>query len=315
MAATQPLAKRERRIVSFIDPFGADGFFVVLLSVAVFAIIGPFDTYERLELQERAVFWLSAVMTGYLCVWLLSGTDTLWGTPFGLTSVPRFLTTTVTASIMMAPIIIWFAGDSFLSPDKAWTVPRFALQVFPICLIVSTSLVASQKIKQFRSISNVQDNRIAARSKRPADKDELTKELKDKPSIGAVGREPEAFQTPNKSDAVPSVTVRSRLHSKLSPSFRTGDIIALSAEDHYVRVLTTKGSQLLLMRMSDAIENLDGIDGARVHRSWWVARKFVTGSRKLGSAFELTVADTSQTVPIARRRLPALRAAGWPIKS
>ena len=30
------------------------------------------------------------------------------------------------------------------------------------------------------------------------------------------------------------------------------------------------------MRLSDAIDELDGLDGARCHRSWWVARPAVT---------------------------------------
>ena len=46
-------------------------------------------------------------------------------------------------------------------------------------------------------------------------------------------------------------------------------------EDHYVRVHTTRGSGLVLMRFSDAIAELEATPGLRIHRSWWVAARAV----------------------------------------
>ena len=66
------------------------------------------------------------------------------------------------------------------------------------------------------------------------------------------------------------------------PAFLTGcppkwarDLIALEMEDHYVRAHTMLGSDLVLLRMRDAIAELEGVEGAQVHRSWWVARDAV----------------------------------------
>lgn len=50
-----------------------------------------------------------------------------------------------------------------------------------------------------------------------------------------------------------------------------GPVVCLQMEDHYVRVHTTRGSALLLMRLSDAIAELEATAGLRVHRSWWIA--------------------------------------------
>jgi hypothetical protein len=55
-------------------------------------------------------------------------------------------------------------------------------------------------------------------------------------------------------------------------------VIAIQAEDHYVRVHTLAGNALILASLSDAIEAVtrSGIDGEQTHRSWWVARDAVT---------------------------------------
>ncbi len=50
------------------------------------------------------------------------------------------------------------------------------------------------------------------------------------------------------------------------------EIIALEAEDHYLRVHTILGSDLVLMRLSDAIAAIEPDLGLQVHRSWWVAQ-------------------------------------------
>jgi hypothetical protein len=58
----------------------------------------------------------------------------------------------------------------------------------------------------------------------------------------------------------------SRLPSRLGE-----EIVALEAEDHYLRIHTILGSELVLMRLSDAIAAIEPSLGLQVHRSWWVA--------------------------------------------
>ena len=58
-------------------------------------------------------------------------------------------------------------------------------------------------------------------------------------------------------------------------------------EDHYVRAHTMLGSDLVLLRLRDAIAELDGIEGAQVHRSWWVARDVVEGVEREGRKLRL----------------------------
>ena len=100
-----------------------------------------------------------------------------------------------------------------------------------------------------------------------------------------------------------------RLRARL-PAAVDAPILALQAEDHYVRVHTEKGSTLILMRFADAIAELDGQPGLQAHRSWWVARAAVAGAAKAGRRAELVLAN-GLVVPIARAAMPQARAGGY----
>ncbi|MEP1208636.1 MAG: LytTR family DNA-binding domain-containing protein [Rhizobiaceae bacterium] len=83
------------------------------------------------------------------------------------------------------------------------------------------------------------------------------------------GKTPE----PSNSDAE-VITEASGTNSVLlniSPDKR-GDLWALVARDHYVEVITERGSELILMRLSDAIKQCDNRAGIRCHRSAWVSK-------------------------------------------
>lgn len=114
-------------------------------------------------------------------------------------------------------------------------------------------------------------------------------------------------------DAAPGaapVTAASALTDKLPHRLRQARLISLSAEDHYLRVRTEAGEALILMRLSDAVMACAGLDGAQVHRSWWVARSAVTDARK-GDGRGTLILDDGSEVPVSRSYYPALREAGW----
>ena len=90
------------------------------------------------------------------------------------------------------------------------------------------------------------------------------------------------------------------------PPHVVGDLIALEAQDHYLKVHTDRGSHLLLMRLSDAAAQLSLEDGLQVHRGWWVANDAVLRADK--SQLHLR---NGLTVPVSRTYLQAVRARGW----
>ncbi|WP_294326965.1 LytTR family DNA-binding domain-containing protein [uncultured Sphingomonas sp.] len=98
------------------------------------------------------------------------------------------------------------------------------------------------------------------------------------------------------------------------PAHLGRDLIALAMEDHYVRAHTPAGSTLILMRMRDAVAELAGMDGAQVHRSWWVARSHMTGAQRDGRNVRLLLTGGIEA-PVARGQIEPLQAAGWPMRS
>lgn len=88
------------------------------------------------------------------------------------------------------------------------------------------------------------------------------------------------------------------------------DLLVLESEDHYVRIHTALGSDLVLMRLGDAVEALRGVDGLRVHRSYWVARAAVVRADRVGRRLTLTLKNGVE-VPVSRTYAAALREHGW----
>jgi hypothetical protein len=87
------------------------------------------------------------------------------------------------------------------------------------------------------------------------------------------------------------------------------EVLRLTARDHYVDVITRRAQTSLLMRLSDAMAEMDGIPGAQVHRSHWVARAAVAGVRRSGTRLVLDLVDGS-SVPVSRGYRDRAEAAG-----
>ena len=98
--------------------------------------------------------------------------------------------------------------------------------------------------------------------------------------------------------------------ARLPARLASAEVYAVEAEDHYLRLHTSKGQDLILMRMADAIEELKGLEGAQTHRSWWVARAAVAHAERQDGRAVLTLKDGAE-VPVSRGFAKALRSAGW----
>jgi hypothetical protein len=97
---------------------------------------------------------------------------------------------------------------------------------------------------------------------------------------------------------------------RLPLKLRGAEVWAVEAEDHYLRLHTSRGQDLILMRLSDAVAELDGIEGTQVHRSWWVARDAIEGARRGDGRATLTLKDGSE-VPVSRTYARILREKNW----
>ena len=83
------------------------------------------------------------------------------------------------------------------------------------------------------------------------------------------------------------------------PNHLGRDLVALSAELHYLRVYTAKGDALILYPFGRAVADLPEADGVQVHRSHWAARAHMRGLRPRGQGGQL-VLDTGLTLPVSR---------------
>ena len=104
--------------------------------------------------------------------------------------------------------------------------------------------------------------------------------------------------------------IRTRFLERLPPGLRGARLIAVEAEDHYLRIHTDRGSDLILMRLSDALSELAGVEGAQTHRSWWVAKEAVRNAVR-GDGRATLMLEGGLTAPVSRRYARALRQAGW----
>ncbi len=98
--------------------------------------------------------------------------------------------------------------------------------------------------------------------------------------------------------------------ARLPDGFKTAELWAIEAEDHYLRIHTGAGRTLVLMRLSDAVTALAGLDGAQTHRSWWVARSAARRIETAQGRAVLALPDGTRA-PVSRSFYRSLKDRGW----
>ena len=110
--------------------------------------------------------------------------------------------------------------------------------------------------------------------------------------------------------AAPLPEAEAVFRRRLSAKRRTARLIAVEAHDHYLKVHTDCGEEMITLRFADALTELERAHGWRVHRSWWVAADAVEGVRWRRGAGELRLVG-GLTAPVSRTHAPVLKEAGW----
>jgi DNA-binding LytR/AlgR family response regulator len=110
----------------------------------------------------------------------------------------------------------------------------------------------------------------------------------------------------------PEVTAHSRpaLYDRLAPKLRSAEIYAIVSEDHYVRIYTSAGEDMILMRLSDAIKETAPLPGVTPHRSWWVGEAGVESTKRKEGKTIMTLKN-GIVVPVSRNGAKTVREAGW----
>lgn len=127
-------------------------------------------------------------------------------------------------------------------------------------------------------------------------------------STGVARRHQEFKARESAASADADTQSRVRFFDRL-PAELGRDLIYVRVVDHYVQAITTAGSALVLMRFTDAIFELEGVNGLRVHRSYWVAREHVVETVRDGGRTMLRLTGGHE-VPVSRSYLGDVRTAG-----
>ena len=240
-------------------------------AVAVLAWLGPFDTWGRLSLPDRVAFWTLATSVNWLFGLVLGSAA---GLAFERRGGLAWAAAVVGGSAVAAvpgTAVVWLLVAAYM--DHRMTGVAEIASLYSQVIVIH--LVLNALVTWL----------IYGKSRR----------------VGARGE----AASPHPTGESPSAPFLERLPARLGRN-----LLHLHMQDHYVEVHTDEGSDLLLLRFRDALREVEGIDGAQVHRSHWVARSAVAGVVRRDGRVTLRLVNGNE-VPVSRSFAPRLREQGW----
>lgn len=272
-----------------------------------------------LNLLSRTVFWTLHLFPATLCAWVISGW--LFNIRASRRVSPWILLVMAGAvtGLLLAPISVTLellfgvidANDSQSKP-LSFTVTDWIselkdeLQAVPLTTAILWPAMNAFVVWRMRD---------DALGNRPAEIPSLDLPFVPQAQVPAAvidvlpkstpeQREP-IIESKQKRSDVETSGFLSRLPARLGQ-----DIVFVEAEEHYLRVVTSRGEHLLLQGFTHAITELEarGFDGIQIHRSVWVAWKHVENIDERTGAISV-VLSTGVCLKIGRRRAKAVLAA------
>lgn len=249
---------------------------IMAFATLVLALLGPFGTWE-LSLGKRLLFWMVFAAGGYGCFRpVIAGGDAL----ASQSTLPRWAAIAIAILIASFPttliVALTFAGANWRKVSAGDLAG-----LYPMVLIIGSTITVIQLLLPRRE-----------------------------PTV-----QPAAAVSPVIAPRSEIVSVPERAADAISfldqlPPHLGRQLLCIENEDHYVRVHTSAGSALILMRLRDAVTQLCGVEGMQVHRGWWVARAAVAVVVRQERRIVLRLID-GREVPVSRTSAPMLREQGW----
>jgi hypothetical protein len=111
---------------------------------------------------------------------------------------------------------------------------------------------------------------------------------------------PDASPGPVVTDSTATLPAESRpaFLERAPAAISLADVIAVKAEQHYIKIITATRSYLVLHRFSDALCELPSSDGLQLHRSWWVRRDAIQRVRQ-NSRKMMVILQTGEEIPVS----------------
>ncbi|MEO0931336.1 MAG: LytTR family DNA-binding domain-containing protein [Pseudomonadota bacterium] len=221
----------------------------------VFALLGPFGTYEAMTLTARFFYWFVLLAAADLCIRLTHRIVERFGNVSG--HAGRLAQSAVCFTLLFSPTA-WGLSSLFDGGLLDWR--GFTIFAANICAL---SVVMAVLTYFFWGTYD--------------------------------GPQPES---------------RARLYDRL-PVGTSASIMRLTVDDHYVDVYLDDGNQhRVLMRLTDAIREMDGAPGFCTHRSHWVSANHITRGVKQQNREFVVLADGTQ-VPVSKTYREDVLAAGF----
>ncbi|QDX28273.1 LytTR family transcriptional regulator [Sphingomonas suaedae] len=238
----------------------------------VLALIGPFGTFQA-SFGSRLLYWVALALAGYLFYRPIGGVADWAARWLDLPVAAMWVVATLVATVPMTFVVrLTSCGGPCPTPQ---TIDELLVS-YGYVLVIGAAVTLILFLTQ--------------RGRAP---------------IGSMKTDSPP-PSPAPSPAPPPAP---RFLERL-PAHLGQELIALEMEDHYVRAHMAGGSDLILMRLRDAVGELEGIDGAQVHRSWWVARAAVATIRRDGRNIRLVLTNGIEA-PVSREKARSLKALGW----
>ncbi len=253
-----------------VSAFGY-GIVIAVVAAVFMSVISALST-DVIPLTLRLIYWGVVMISGHLI-----GTGVTLGIrSWGRLNSKPWIECAVIALVIALPLTSLVAGANALFFGIAQNSITALFFIFCVVAFVSAVMTA---INTMIGKSNLSDT--------------------------------EFVSSPAKDAALePAAIPAERLRLRMALHLQTADIWAIESEDHYLRIHTELGSDLILMRLSDAIAETKGLDGAQTHRSWWVARSAVIRTERSDGRATLYLKG-SVIAPVSRTYTRALTASGW----
>ena len=230
-------------------------FLATLMLCVVMGVTGPFGTYGTMGLGARLVYF---AVVGSLTWVLITGLAAWSGQLEPINRWPVYVRMAIVGLLGAIPST---ATVIVVHGWLSWPIPwRYFPEVYVdnAFLTVVIAIVIGLAVEQrLRAVADAERARVA--------------EL---PQTGP-GPDPDFFRR------IPPARLGFpvRILRQLPPALGR-DLLALEMEDHYLRIHTNIGSDLILLRLRDAMAELGPKRGRQVHRSWWVAEGAVASTER-----------------------------------
>ena len=257
--ANEPPLQLTLRVMQ--DIYSNARFWIGALAVtAILTVAGPFDTLNDMEFAPRLVYWAAIS----LATWPMGMASSIYfGTSLFQQGVPEVLSRVIGGLIGGIPIgvFVWLINRFIAGSDIDGLDDLLRLIVYTMVISAAVSLI------YYLVAGSVNQNRQPLQAS------------------------PATIPGSEKTTPAPFFA---RLPVALGK-----DLISLQAQDHYIKATTTKGSDMILMRLADAEKELEPVSGIRTHRSWWVAKAHIRELRRDGEKLVILLSDETK-VPVSR---------------